>query len=151
MKTRRTTGQVALIMSIGATSLPGLAPPATAADRDFILTLNASDLGMDPADPRGIVPEMQADITEHGGLGPAIKQTLADNQGGATIDTSEWPNFDGTVNVTSDNAGRGGHHLLVLEDDCRRGDRLDHGVRTGSGRCASRPWWPAGWAPQPIR
>lgn len=60
---------------------------------------------MDPADPRDIVPEMQADITEHGGLGPAIKQTLADNQDGATIDTSEWPNFDGTVNMTSDNAG----------------------------------------------
>ncbi|MGV9386538.1 GDSL-type esterase/lipase family protein [Nonomuraea sp. NPDC003707] len=88
-----------------ATLLLGLTPPATAADRDFILTLNASDLGMDPADLRDIVPEMQADITEHGGLGPAIKQTLADNQDGATIDTSEWPNVDGTVNVTSDNAG----------------------------------------------
>ncbi|MEV4021016.1 GDSL-type esterase/lipase family protein [Nonomuraea angiospora] len=88
------------------TLLLGLTPPASAADRDFILTLNASDLGMDPADLRDIVPEMQADIREHGGLGPAIKQTLADNQdGGATVDTSEWPNFDGTVNVTSDDAG----------------------------------------------
>ncbi|MET9243321.1 hypothetical protein [Nonomuraea sp. NPDC003709] len=64
-------------MSIVATLLLGPAPPATAADRDFILTLNASDLGMDPADLRDIVPEMQADITEHGGPGPAIKQTPA--------------------------------------------------------------------------
>ncbi|MFI9838942.1 hypothetical protein ACIHFD_18050 [Nonomuraea sp. NPDC051941] len=36
-----------------ATLSLGLTPPATAADRDFILTLNASDLGMDPADLRG--------------------------------------------------------------------------------------------------
>ncbi|MEU0480258.1 FG-GAP-like repeat-containing protein [Streptosporangium sp. NPDC006013] len=98
---------VSMLSIVVATAMVGIAPatPARAADQDFILTLNASDLGLDPADLRDIVPEMQADIREHGGLGPAIKQTLADNQDGATVDTSEWPNFDGTVNVTSNGAG----------------------------------------------
>ncbi|MEV6983972.1 FG-GAP-like repeat-containing protein [Sphaerisporangium sp. NPDC051017] len=80
--------------------LLGLTPPATAAG-DITLTLNASDIGVDPADLRDIVPEMQADIREHGGLGNAIKQTLAESEVDTNVNTSEWPNFQGTVDVTS--------------------------------------------------
>ncbi|MBE1592371.1 GDSL-type esterase/lipase family protein [Nonomuraea angiospora] len=85
--------------------LGGLTPSATAAVQDFVLTLNASDLGMDPAGLRDIVPEMQADIREHGGLGKALKQALADSEVSTTVDTTEWSNVDGTVDVTSGGAG----------------------------------------------
>ncbi|MFJ9736508.1 FG-GAP-like repeat-containing protein [Streptomyces sp. NPDC101166] len=88
------------------TLLPGLTSPASAADRDLTFTLNASDLGVEPAMLRDMVPEMQADIREHGGLGPAVKQALVDGQvSGTAFDTSQWPNFDGTVDLASDDAG----------------------------------------------
>jgi hypothetical protein len=86
-----------------------LAPamPARAADRDVTITLNASDLGVYPAVLRDLVPEMQAEIREHGGLGGALKQAVAD---GSTpvherVDTSVWPNFSGTVDVTGNGSG----------------------------------------------
>ncbi|MFF3846426.1 GDSL-type esterase/lipase family protein [Streptomyces sp. NPDC002328] len=61
---------------------------------------------MKPALLRDMVPEMQADIREHGGLGPAVKQALVDGQvSGAAFDTSQWPNFDGTVDLASNDAG----------------------------------------------
>ncbi|MEU6606462.1 SGNH/GDSL hydrolase family protein [Streptomyces shenzhenensis] len=110
MNTRRSTGRVALVLSLVVAVFVGLISPAAAADdrglsEDLVLTLNASDLGVDPAGLRDIVPEMQADITEHRGLGNALKQALADSHVNTAVNTSEWPNFQGTVDVTSDGAG----------------------------------------------
>ncbi|WP_169980493.1 GDSL-type esterase/lipase family protein [Microbispora sp. H10836] len=97
------------IVVLSIAMLVCLAPvtPARAAARDVTITLNASDLGVNPAVLRDIVPEMQAEITEHGGLGDTLKQAIADSQSpvSITVDTSVWPNFSGTVNVTSNGAG----------------------------------------------
>ncbi|MFB7597103.1 spherulation-specific family 4 protein [Streptomyces sp. NPDC056160] len=79
---------------------------ATTSSGDFALTLKASDIGADPATLRDIVPQMQAEIADHGGLGEAIKQDIAaDSVNGAAIDTSDWPSFDGTVAATSGGDG----------------------------------------------
>ncbi|NJP88216.1 hypothetical protein HCN51_01870 [Nonomuraea sp. FMUSA5-5] len=91
-----------------------LAPalPASAADQDVTITLNASDLGLSTAVLRDIVPEMQAEIREHGGLGGALKQAVADGSAPMheRVDTSVWPNFTGTVNLT----GNGGGLVLTI-------------------------------------
>ncbi|MEU9888359.1 FG-GAP-like repeat-containing protein [Sphaerisporangium sp. NPDC051011] len=110
MNTRRSTGRVALVLSIVLAVFVGLISPVAAADdrglsENLVLTLNASDIGVNPADLRNIVPAMQADIRDHGGLGNAVKQTLADSHVSTNVNTSEWPNFQGTVDVTSGGAG----------------------------------------------
>ncbi|MEV5409758.1 SGNH/GDSL hydrolase family protein, partial [Thermopolyspora sp. NPDC052614] len=98
----------ALSIMVATSMVLSLAPvtPARAAAGDFTLTLNASDLGLNSAVLRDIVPEMQAEIREHGGLDDTLKEAIANSStpmpGG--IDTS-WPNFSGTVNVTSDGTG----------------------------------------------
>ncbi|MFK4037045.1 GDSL-type esterase/lipase family protein [Nonomuraea wenchangensis] len=86
-----------------------LAPalPARAADQDVTITLNASDLGLSPAVLRDVVPEVQAEIREHGGLGGALKQAVADGSVPVheRVDTSVWPNFAGTVDLTPNGSG----------------------------------------------
>ncbi|MGW2512259.1 FG-GAP-like repeat-containing protein [Streptomyces scopuliridis] len=87
----------------------GLISPVAADDRggsqDFVLTLNATDLGIDPDVMRDVVPEIQEDIEEHGGLGNALKAALKEEVSSTVVDTSEWSNFDGSVAMTSDDAG----------------------------------------------
>lgn len=98
----------ALVLVLSLAMITGVAvsaPPARAAEQDITLTLSAADLGLDADAPRDIVAEMQADIREQGGLGNALKQALADSEVRTAVDTSEWPNFDGTVDLTSGGTG----------------------------------------------
>ena len=85
-----------------------LAPalPARAAD-PITITLNASDLGLDPAVMRQIVPEIQAEIREHGSLGGALKQAVADSSVPLPerVDPSVWPDFAGSVELTASGSG----------------------------------------------
>ncbi|MEV7971455.1 GDSL-type esterase/lipase family protein [Sphaerisporangium sp. NPDC088356] len=98
---------LSIVVAIAMVVCLAPATPARAAARDVTITLNASDLGVNPAVLRDIVPEMQAEIREHGGLGDTLKQAVADSQSqvSTTVDTSVWPNFSGTVDVTSNGAG----------------------------------------------
>ncbi len=110
-RTRRLALSAHHVLSIvvAITMVVSLAPvtPARAAARDLTITLNASDLGVTPSVLRDMVPEMQAEIREHGGLGDTLKEAVADSPTpvSPTVDTSVWPNFGGTVNVTPDGAG----------------------------------------------
>src|SRR5690606_36580846 len=83
------------------------AMPARAADQAITITLNASDLGLDPAVMRDIVPEMQAEIREHGSLGGALKQAVADSPTPLPdrFDPSVWPDFAGSVELTPSGSG----------------------------------------------
>ncbi|WP_204052336.1 SGNH/GDSL hydrolase family protein, partial [Microbispora siamensis] len=98
-----------LSIVVATAMVVSLAPvtPARAAARDLTITLNASDLGVNPSVLRDMVPEMQAEIREHGGLGDTLKEAVADSPTpvSPTVDTSVWPNFSGTVNVTPNGAG----------------------------------------------
>ncbi|MFG2953677.1 FG-GAP-like repeat-containing protein [Streptomyces sp. NPDC048291] len=109
MNTRRSTSRAALILSIVVALFVGLISPATADDRgltaDLVLTLNATDLGIDPDVMREVVPEIQADIADHGGLGNALRAAMNEEVGSTVIDTSQWSNFDGSVAMTADDAG----------------------------------------------
>ncbi|MFF0224282.1 hypothetical protein [Streptomyces sp. NPDC004629] len=109
MTTRRSTGRVAPVLSIVVAVFVGLISPVAADDRgvseDFVLTLKATDLGIDPDVMRDIVPEIQQDIEEHGGLGNALKAALKEEVSSAVVDTSKWSDFDGSVAMTSDDAG----------------------------------------------
>ena len=82
------------------------ASPARAAD-PITITLNASDLGLDPAVMRQIVPEIQAEIREHGSLGGALKQAVADTSVPLPerVDPSVWPDFAGSVELTPSGSG----------------------------------------------
>ncbi|WP_433832346.1 FG-GAP-like repeat-containing protein [Actinoplanes sp. CA-015351] len=82
------------------------AVPARAAAGDLVLTLNASDMGLDPAVLRQVVPQIQAEIRQDGGLGASIKQDLREQAaGGAGFDIAAVPDFGGSLTLTPDGTG----------------------------------------------
>lgn len=96
-----------LVMITGLVVAVAPAQTATAADTgDFTLTLNASDLGIDPAAMREAVPQIQAEITQAGSLSGAIKQEMVDYPVVDSVyDTTYWVDFDGAVSLTADGTG----------------------------------------------
>ncbi|MEU0549878.1 FG-GAP-like repeat-containing protein [Micromonospora sp. NPDC005979] len=90
---------VVMVVAFGAS-------PARAAT-DLTLTLTAADMGVSPAVLRDVVPQIQAEIRQDGGLGASIKKDLREIPPGgvAAFDAASVPDFDGTLTITPDGAG----------------------------------------------
>jgi len=95
------------VAMLGGLLTPIPAAQAATSSTDFTLTLNASDLGLDPAVMAQAVPEIQSEITAAGGLGDDIQQAAADYPlvGMTPGDTSALANLQGTLALTSDGTG----------------------------------------------
>ncbi|WFE36349.1 FG-GAP-like repeat-containing protein [Micromonospora sp. WMMD975] len=96
---------ISMLLSVVLVVAVGVAPARAATD--LTLTLTASDMGLDPAVIRQVVPQIQAEIRQDGGLGASIKKDLRDHPPGgvAALDISSVPDFDGALTLTPDGAG----------------------------------------------